>query len=142
SGGEQASRPRRQKAAEVMEGIYDDIRAEDPNAKHMAMGDLNDDPDSPRLDKTLQARPDKGKIKDSDSVNLMYNMFKYGMGTLAYRDSWNLFDQFIVTGAMIDAQKKFETYKVFKTEIFSPDYLVQPDGQYKGYPYRMFSGDT
>ncbi|HLV24507.1 MAG TPA: hypothetical protein VKY36_07010 [Moheibacter sp.] len=142
SGGEQASRPRRQKAAEVMKGIYDEIRAENPNAKIMAMGDFNDDPVSPSLDKTLQAIPNKGKIKDSDIVNLMYNMFKNGMGTLAYRDSWNLFDQFIVTGAMIDAQKKFETYKVFKTEIFSPDYLVQPDGQYKGYPYRMFSGDT
>jgi len=142
SGGEQASRPRRQKAAEVMKGIYDEIRAENPNAKIMAMGDFNDDPVSPSLDKTLQAIPNKGKIKDSDIVNLMYNMFKNGMGTLAYRDSWNLFDQFIVTGAMIDAQKKFETYKVFKTEIFSPDYLVQPDGQYKDYPYRMFSGDT
>ena len=142
SGGEQASRPRRQKAAEVMKGIYDEIRAENPEAKIMAMGDFNDDPVSPSLDKTMNAIPNKGKIKDSDIVNLMYTMFKNGMGTLAYRDSWNLFDQFIVTGVMIDAQKKFESYKVFKTEIFSPDYLVQPDGQYKGYPYRMFSGDT
>src|SRR5690606_36199142 len=138
----QASRPRRQKAAEVMKGIYDEIRAESPNAKIMAMGDFNDDPVSPSLDKTLQAIPNKGKIKDSDIVNLMYNMFKNGMGTLAYRDSWNLFDPLIVSDAMIDAHMQVETYEVFKTEVFAPDYLVHADGQYKGYPYRMFSGDT
>ncbi len=142
SGGEQKSRPRRIKAAEVMKGIYDEIRADNPNAKIIAMGDFNDDPVSPSLDKTMGAIPNKGKIKDSDIVNLMYNMFKNGMGTLAYRDSWNLFDQFIVTGTLIDNNKKFDSYKVFKTEIYSPTKLVQPDGQYKGYPYRMFSGDT
>lgn len=142
SGGEQASRPRRIKAAEVMKGIYDEIRAENPNAKIMALGDFNDDPVSPSLDKTMGAISNKGKIKDSDIVNLMYTMFKNGMGTLAYRDSWNLFDQIIVTGTLIDKDKKFDSYKVFKTEIYSPAKLVQPDGQYKGYPYRMFSGDT
>lgn len=142
SGGEQASRPRRMKAAEVMKGIYDEIRAENPNAKIMAMGDFNDDPVSPSLDNVMGAIPNKGKVKNGDNVNLMYTMFKSGMGTLAYRDSWNLFDQFIVTGTLIDQDKKFESYKIFKTEIYSPSKLVQPDGQYKGYPYRMFSGDT
>ena len=142
SGGEQASRPRRQKAAEVMKGIYEEIRAENPNAKIMALGDFNDDPVSPSLDKVMEAIPNKGKIKDGDIVNLMYNMFKNGMGTLAYRDSWNLFDQILVTGTLIEPQKKFDSYKVYKTDIYSPAHLVQPDGQYKGYPYRMFSGDT
>lgn len=142
SGGEQASRPRRQKAAEVMKGIYDEIRAENPNAKIIAMGDFNDDPVSPSLDTTMGAIANKGKIKDSDIVNLMYTLFKNGNGTLAYRDSWNLFDQFLVTGTLIDRDKKFDSYKVYKTEIYSPAKLVQPDGQYKGYPYRMFSGDT
>lgn len=142
SGGEQASRPRRQKAAEVMKGIYEEIRAENPEAKIIAMGDFNDDPVSPSLEKTMNAIPNKGKIKDNDIVNLMYNLFKNGNGTLAYRDSWNLFDQFLVTGTLIDQDKKFNSYKIFKTEIYSPNKLVQPDGQYKGYPYRMFSGDT
>lgn len=142
SGGEAASRPRRQKAAEVMKGIYDEIRAENPNAKIIAMGDFNDDPVSPSIDKTMGAISTKGKIKDRDIVNLMYTMFKNGNGTLAYRDSWNLFDQFLVTGTLMDKDKKFDSYKVYKTEIYSPEKLVQPDGQYKGYPYRMFSGDT
>ncbi|MFV0303870.1 MAG: endonuclease [Moheibacter sp.] len=142
SGGEQASMPFRKKAAEVMKGVYDEIRSKNPDAKIMAMGDFNDDPVSPSIAKTLGAISDKSKIKDSDIVDLMYSMFKKGMGTLAYRDSWNLFDQFIVTGTLIDKSKKFDSYKVFKTKIFSPSYLITPEGQYKGYPYRMFGGDT
>src|SRR5690606_9081721 len=141
-GGEKASMPRRKKAAEVMKGIYDEIRAENPNAKIIAMGDFNDDPVSPSIAKTLGAKSDKEKAKKEDIVNLMYNMFKKGMGTLAYRDSWNLFDQFFVTGTLIDDEKKFNSYKIFKTEIFSPSYLVSPEGQYKGYPFRMYGGDT
>lgn len=141
-GGEAASMPRRQKAAEVMKGIYDEIRKGNPNAKIIAMGDFNDDPVSPSIQKTLGAVPNKSNVKDGDIVNLMETMFKNGMGTLAYRDSWNLFDQMFTTGTLIDAKKKFESYKVYKTEIFSPSYLVTPEGQYKGYPFRMYGGDT
>ena len=125
-----------------MKGIYDEIRAENPNAKIIAMGDFNDDPVSPSIAKTLGAKSDKGNIKKEDIVDLMYSMFKRGMGTLAYRDAWNLFDQFFVTGTLIDDEKEFNSYKIFKTEIFSPSYLVSPEGQYKGYPFRMYGGDT
>lgn len=142
SGGEKASMPKRQKAAEVMKGIYDDIRAKEPNAKIIAMGDFNDDPVSPSIKKILDAKGDKDKVKDSEIFNLMESKFKKGMGTLAYRDSWNLFDQIITTGNLIDKDKKFSSYKVYKTEIFSPSYLVTPEGQYKGYPFRMYGGDT
>lgn len=141
-GGEKASLPRRKKAAEVMKGIYDEIRVENPKAKIIAMGDFNDDPVSPSITETLGAIDKKEKAKESDIVDLMSSMYKKGMGTLAYRDSWNLFDQFFVTGTLIDNSKKFDSYKIYKTEIFSPSYLVSPEGQYKGYPYRMYGGDT
>lgn len=141
-GGEKASMPKRQKAAQVMKGIYDEIRAKNPNAKIIAMGDFNDDPVSPSIKENLGAKGEKERVKDSDIYNLMESKFKKGMGTLAYRDAWNLFDQIITTGTLIDSNKKFESYKVFKTEIFSPSYLVTPEGQYKGYPFRMYGGDT
>lgn len=141
-GGEKVSMPKRKKAAEVMKGIYDEIRTENPKAKIIAMGDFNDDPVSPSITDALGAVGKKEKAKDGDIVDLMTSMFKKGMGTLAYRDSWNLFDQFFVTGTLIDNSKKFDSYKIFKTEIFSPSYLISPEGQYKGYPYRMYGGDT
>lgn len=141
-GGEKASQPRREKAAEVMKGIFNEIRTENPNAKIIAMGDFNDDPVSPSIKKTLGAKGDKDKVQDSDIYNLMESKFKKGMGTLAYRDAWNLFDQIFVTGTLVEKNKEFSTYKTYKTEIFSPSYLTTPEGQYKGYPFRMYGGDT
>lgn len=142
SGGEKASMPKRAKAAEVMKGIFDDIRAKNPNAKIMAMGDFNDDPVSPSIKKIMGAKGDKEKIKDSDIYNIMEPMYKKGMGTLAYRDSWNLFDQILTTGNMVETKKEYKSYKIYKSDIFSPDYTVTPEGQYKGYPFRMYGGDT
>lgn len=141
-GGEKASQPRREKAAEVMKGIFDEIRAENPNAKIISLGDFNDDPVSPSIKKTLGAKGDKEKVQDSDIFNLMEAKYRKGMGTLAYRDSWNLFDQIFATGTLIENKKEYSSYKIYKTEIFSPDYLVTPEGQYKGYPFRMYGGDT
>lgn len=142
SGGEKASMPKRAKAAEVMKGIFDDIRAKNPNAKIMAMGDFNDDPVSPSIKKIMGAKGDKDKVKDSDIYNIMEPMYKKGMGTLAYRDSWNLFDQILTTGNMVETKKEYKSYKIYKSDIFSPAYTVTPEGQYKGYPFRMYGGDT
>lgn len=142
SGGEKASMPKRAKAAEVMKGIFDNIRAKNPNAKIMAMGDFNDDPVSPSIRKIMGAKGDKDKIKDSDIYNIMEPMYKKGMGTLAYRDSWNLFDQILTTGNMVGKNKEYNSYKIYKSDIFSPSYTVTPEGQYKGYPFRMYGGDT
>lgn len=142
SGGEKASAPKRAKAAEVMKGIFDDIRAKNPDAKIMAMGDFNDDPVSPSIKKIMGAKGDKERIKEGDIYNVMEPMFKKGMGTLAYRDSWNLFDQMLTTGNMVDLKKEYKSYKIYKSDIFSPPYTVTPEGQYKGYPFRMYGGDT
>lgn len=142
SGGEQVSMPKRKKAAEVMKGIFDEIRAEDPNAKIIAMGDFNDDPTSPSIKQVMGTEGKKERVKNADIFNPMEAMFKKGMGTLGYRDSWNLFDQILVTGTLVENNKKFDSYKVFKTAIFSAPYLITPEGQYKGYPFRMYGGDT
>lgn len=142
SGGEKASMPKRHKAAEVMKGIFDEIRAENPNAKIIAMGDFNDDPVSPSIKGVMGAVGKKENVKDGDIYNPMESMFKKGMGTLGYRDSWNLFDQFLATSTLVESNKKFDSYKIYKSEIFSPAYLITPEGQYKGYPFRMYGGDT
>lgn len=141
-GGEKRSQPNRMKAAEVVKRIFDEIRAENPDAKIISMGDYNDDPVNPSIKKGIGSIGDKEKIKQGDIYNPMERMFKKGIGTLAYRDSWNLFDQFFISSGLIENDKKYDTYKVFKVEVFNPPYLHSPDGPYKGYPYRMFGGDT
>lgn len=142
-GGEKRSQPSRMAAAKVMKEIFDEIRAEDPKAKIIAMGDFNDDPINHSIKKGLGTVGNRDKVKDEDIYNPMEVLYKRkGIGTLAYRDAWNVFDQILTTGTLIDHERKFETYKMLKTEIFSPDYLRTPEGQYKGFPYRSFIGDT
>lgn len=142
-GGEKKSRPNRMEAAKVMKGIFDEIRAKDPNAKIIAMGDFNDDPVDPSIKEVMGAIGKKEQVKDSDIYNPMEHIFKKrGDGSLAYNDAWNLFDQFLVTGTLVEKDKNYDTYKMYKTDIYSPPYLRSPEGQYKGFPYRMFGGDT
>lgn len=143
SGGEKRSMPNRMKAAEAMKKIFDEIRAENPEAKIIAMGDFNDDPINPSIKIGMGAIGKKEKVQKEDIYNPMEAIYKKkGVGTLAYRDAWNLFDQFMMTGTLVDNAKQYDSYKIFKVEIYSPSYLRSPSGPYKGFPYRMFGGDT
>lgn len=142
SGGEKISMPSRMEAAKVAKSVIDDLRAKNADAKVILMGDLNDDPNSPSVKVTFNAAEDMAKTKEGGFYNPMMAMFRKGIGTLAYRDSWNLFDQIISTSSLVTKDKDYSTYKIFKTEIYNKEYLTSKEGQYKGYPHRMWSGDT
>jgi hypothetical protein len=69
----------------------------------------------------------------------MYNpwwdtLYKVGQGTLLYNGKWNLFDQIIVSGALVGTDRS--TLKLYNNEVFVRDYLLQQDGKYKGAPKR------
>lgn len=140
-GGEAISAAKRNAAANLLREQMDSIRAKDPNVKMIAMGDFNDDPNSPSLKNYLKAA---GDIKDLGPkypyYNLMYKLFKQGVASLAYRDAPNLFDQMIVSENLM-SDKVRKDYSVYKAEIYAPKYLVTPEGQWKGYPFRSWSGD-
>ena len=67
----------------------------------------------------------------------MEAILKKGMGTLAYQDGWNLFDQFYFTYDLLKEDKS--SYRYWKTGIFNRSYLANPKGRYKGYPFRSMS---
>lgn len=136
SGGEARSRPKRIKAAELNKRILDSLFSENPYAKIITMGDLNDDPTSPSVKDVLKAKSDRENMEIKELYNPMAELFKNGLGTLAYRDSWNLFDQIILSTEF--AKKDYSTYRFYKAGIFNKNYLVTPRGQYKGYPFRSF----
>jgi hypothetical protein len=141
-GGEVKSSISRNAAAAVLKKEMDEISAAEPGIKMFAMGDFNDDPVDDSLLEHLQA---VGKEKDlSDKkpyLNLMYPLFKKGVASLAYRDSPNLFDQIIVSRNLI-SDKVGSSFSVMKAEIFAPAYLIGTEGNYKGYPFRSWVGDT
>jgi len=139
SGGEKRSAPRRNRAAQTCTRIVDSLKRINPDVKVLVMGDFNDDPTSTSMKGLLRA---KGKIKDvriNDMFNPMYDYYRRGLGSNAYRDNWSLFDQIVLSPGLID--KDQDGYFYYKSMIFNKKYLIQRNGQYKGYPYRTFSGD-
>ncbi|WP_108804625.1 endonuclease [Aquimarina sp. Aq107] len=137
SGGEARSRRKREKAAELNKKIIDSLFDIDPYAKIITMGDLNDDPDNSSVKKVLGAKAEKEDVKLKELYNPMYNMSKKGIGSLAWRDSWNLFDQIIISKGLLD--KDYSSYKYYKAGVYNKNYLANPRGRYKGYPYRSFA---
>lgn len=124
----------REKAAAVTRSIVDSLRAEDPEAKIMVMGDLNDDPTNASVKKVLSAKRKKADVGKKDMYNPFWEYYAQGIGTLAYKGSWNLFDQIILSKGVISDDKSTLTF--WKSEIFNRDFLINQEGQFKGYPKR------
>jgi hypothetical protein len=140
-GGEAASLPKRNAAAALLKQQMDSIRAVDPSTKLFAMGDFNDDPVSASLKNYLKAAASEKDLNDEKPyLNLMYPLYKKGVASLAYQDAPNLFDQIIVSKNLV-LDKNPKEYSVYKAEIYAPAYLVNKEGNYKGYPFRSWNGD-
>lgn len=136
SGGEALSRPKRLKAAQLNKQIMDSVFSDEPYAKIITMGDFNDDPTNASVKDVLKTKSKKEDLKLKELYNPMEDMYKKGMGTLAYRDAWNLFDQIIISTELV--KNDYSSYRFYKAGIFNKNYLATPSGQYKGYPYRSF----
>jgi hypothetical protein len=141
SGGEQRSRPFREKAAALNVKIIKDINEQYKNPKIISMGDLNDDPTNSSIKKIIGAKGKKADLKDGEIYNAMENMHKRGFSTLGYRDNINLFDQILLTSPFITTTQDFSDYKLFQANIFNPRYLTNKTGRYKGYPFRSWSNN-
>ena len=140
SGGAAASQAYRNAAAMEVKLVCDSLLLADPKAKIVIMGDLNDDPSSPSVKKVLNAKYKPKALKGPGFFNPMHAYFKKGIGTLAYRDAWNLFDQIIISEGLLNSSES--GYQYYKAQIFSPKYLYQKTGNFKGYPFRTFGGNT
>ena len=139
-GGEKRSEPNRKAAAELGRHIVDSLLAINPHARVMYMGDLNDDPVNVSIARFLKVSGEKTKAVDGTLYNPMYDPFHKGIGSLAWRDSWNLFDQIILSPALVTGAGG--QYKYYGVRIFNEPYLRQQEGNFAGYPSRTFVGDT
>ncbi len=136
-GGEKKSRPKRNAAGDLSRHIVDSLLAINKDAKIMLMGDLNDDPVNPSVLEHLRAKGKESQLTDGDMFNPMWKLYKEGIGSLAYRDKWNLFDQIIISQGLLGNDS---TYKFYKARVFNKPFLKQKEGRYKGYPWRTFAG--
>ncbi|MFY8004674.1 MAG: endonuclease/exonuclease/phosphatase [Chitinophagaceae bacterium] len=139
-GGEERSAPGRAAAASVCKKQLQDILETEPNAKVVIMGDLNDDPVSPSVYKILNAKQHKEDVKPGGLYNPWIDLYKNGIGTLAYQDAWGLFDQIIISEAWLP--KTQDGFFLLRPHVFNPEYMVENKGRFKGYPMRTWDGNT
>lgn len=137
SGGEKRTSPLRCAAADLTRSIADSIMQIDPDAKIIVMGDLNDDPVNESIVKHLRAKGKQENLEKGDMFNPMYKMYKDGVGSLAYRDAWSLFDNIIVSQGLLGDDKT--TFKFYQAKVFNENFLVQQSGAFKGYPWRTYA---
>ncbi|SDS43731.1 endonuclease [Gramella sp. MAR_2010_147] len=135
-GGEARSAYKREKAAYLNKIIIDSLIKLNPEAKIISMGDFNDDPTNKSFKKVLNTKPSKKGILATELFNPMENMLKQGKGSLAYRDSWNLFDQIFMTGNLVSGSTS--GYQFYQAGIFNKPYLITTSGQFRGYPARTY----
>ena len=133
-GGEQSSMPKRLWAAAVCKRIMDSVNFITPNAKWIVMGDFNDNP----TDKSLQSL---------QLYNPFAKSFQKGIGTLAYNDSWSLFDQILLSHNWISNSKKNiqvadkSNTIAYKPIIYKNKEMIETQGRYQGYPKRTYNGN-
>ncbi len=130
----------REGAAKFCKNYIRQIQEDNPSARIIIMGDLNDDPVSPSVKNVIMAKGNKDQVKKMGFYNPWMSFYKKGFGTLAYRDSWNLFDQILISQSLLE--KNEESYYFYKNSIFNKSYLISKGGRFKGYPFRTYSFGT
>ncbi len=140
-GGQEQSSPNREAAARLSKQIADSLWQVNPRMGVIVMGDLNDDP----ADKSCAV--ELGAAKDAEGVGAhgFYNpwwrvLYDNGIGTLAYKGAWNLFDQIIVSGTLLEANAPQGGLVYRSCKVNNFDFLYDTEGARQGYPKRTFSG--
>ena len=139
-GGQEKSSPNREAAAALSKHIADSLWSIDPEIGVIVMGDLNDDPQDKSCAVVLGG---KKNIKDADKhgfYNPWWKKLDDGIGTLAYKSQWNLFDQIIISGNLATAPD--DRWHFYRAEVLNKEFLRDTEGSRQGYPLRTYSGGS
>jgi hypothetical protein len=135
-GGELRSRGYRVAAAELNLRIIDSILHITPEPLVIGLGDFNDNPSDYSIRKVMKTTGDKKDVGDAELFNPMSALFRKGLGSLAYRDTWSLFDQIYMSGVLVKGERSLQFWKA---GIYNPPDLTIRKGPFKGYPLRTYS---
>lgn len=118
---------KRVKAAETILVKLANLKVENPNC--IVMGDFNDDPNS----ESIQTLMNTGLF-----INPMGKLLSPISGSANYKRTWSLFDQILLSHTFLNHEPN--THSFVKAAIFSPSFLKEWKGRYKGNPFRTFAG--
>lgn len=143
-GGVRKSEHKRIAAAQHMRRVVDSVAALRPKCRFIAMGDFNDNPDDESLVTHLRALGDAEQLGDGDLFNPFYAHHIANRGSQVYRDLWSMTDNIVVSRNLIDGKRRTlqlqpsaDDPAIYGT-IFSPSYLLESGGRYRGYPLRSY----
>jgi len=125
--GTKKSEYKRIEAAKRIHEIIAEIEKETLNPRILIMGDFNDEPTSPSIQKHLM---------NDQLYNPMESLKSKGEGSSTYNNEWYLFDQIIITKTFLeDGRNKFKY-----ADIFDPEQIKTWKGKRKDSPHRSYIG--
>ena len=121
-------------SAAILRAKVDSIMAAAPEGyqpKVIMMGDLNDCPTDPSVYDVLRARH-PSELEEGCLINLFGKNEGLGFeGTLKHQTDWQIFDQIIVTPALMETRKGLH-YQEGSARIFHADFMLEDDETYHG----------
>lgn len=139
-GGQERSEPNRMAAAELSKSIADSLWSVNPNMGVIIMGDLNDDPMDRSCAQVLGAAKNPEGVEAHGFYNPWWRILDRGIGTLAYKSAWNLFDQIIVSGNLVHAPES--QWNFYEAKVLNFDFLKDTEGTRQGYPKRTYASGS
>lgn len=124
-GGQEATEANRQFIGETLKIKTDSILKAQPKASIIIAGDLNDNPTDISVKEKLGALPVTKPIIKTSLYNLSLSLFNMGEGTLYYK-SWDMFDQIIVSGNMLEGRGGIKVETIDQVIIKHDWMLYQP----------------
>ena len=116
------------RAANTLKNAVDRIRTNHTEARVVIMGDFNDQPLNKSLKDVLEARTENSTGQAGELINLSAGWAP--RGTLKHQQSWQIFDQIIVSDYLLKGTG-LSTTKNGATIVDLP-FLFEPDPRFKG----------
>ncbi len=122
----------------------DELLQTDQLANVVLMGDFNDEPTNVSITDELRATASLKKKDPFQLYNTVAALDEQGRGTYNFRGNWDMLDQIILSQGLVEDARNTEDYhyRPESAEIFTPEWLLQADGKYQGYPDRTYAGNT
>jgi hypothetical protein len=139
SGGYIETQSKRDLAAGVLRHKLDSLLLRNPRSKILLMGDFNATPDETCFSKILGASMHQEKLGSQQLINMAQFWQKETIGTIRSKGRWEIFDQFICSGNLIEGDGlKISTSE---TTICKENFLLEDDKRYLGKkPFRTYMG--
>ena len=140
-GGIKKSEFLRLQVAKVLRKAVDSVLLTDSCASIICLGDFNDEPFNTSITEGLKAMTPTESYICNGLYNLSGNLLEQcHCGTYRYRNTWNMFDQVIVSGSLLSESKSTGTCENC-LHIADYDFLLVEEEKYGGKkPFRTYLG--